>query len=146
MSDTDTHLAPNVAEVAAKVMDGEAILINLANGMYYSMDGAGGFLWTLIERRLGIAAIADALHARYDVARHVAEADASAVVSQLVDAGLVLRETGRGAATGPVEPPAATRLPYTPPRLLAYDDMADLLALDPPHPSLTDTLSRNLVE
>ena len=46
LSDTDTHLVPNVAEVAAKVMDGEAILINLANGMYYSMDGAGGFLWT----------------------------------------------------------------------------------------------------
>ena len=45
----DDHLRPNGEEVAAKVMDGEAILINLSNGMYYSMDKVGGFIWELIE-------------------------------------------------------------------------------------------------
>ena len=38
-------LRPNEEEVAAKVMDGEAILINLSSGIYYSMDKVGGVLW-----------------------------------------------------------------------------------------------------
>ena len=35
------RMQPNKEEVAAKVMDGEAILINLSNGIYYSMDKVG---------------------------------------------------------------------------------------------------------
>jgi hypothetical protein len=38
------HVRPNSEEVAAKVMDGEAILINLSNGIYYRMVKWGGGL------------------------------------------------------------------------------------------------------
>jgi len=38
----ESSLRPNEEEVASKVMDGEAILINLSNGIYYSMDKVGG--------------------------------------------------------------------------------------------------------
>ncbi len=34
-----SFVVPNEQQVAAKVMDGEAILINLATGTYYSMPG-----------------------------------------------------------------------------------------------------------
>ena len=35
------YLKPNSDGVASKIVDGEAILINLSNGMYYSMDAVG---------------------------------------------------------------------------------------------------------
>jgi hypothetical protein len=44
------HLRPHTEEVAAKGIDGEAILINLSNGIYYSLDNVGGLIWELIDR------------------------------------------------------------------------------------------------
>ena len=60
-------LKPNTAEVAAKDVDGEAVLINLTNGMYYSMDLVGGFVWSLIESGYDLAAIADAVFRRAEL-------------------------------------------------------------------------------
>ncbi len=39
------RLRPREEEVASKVIDGEAIIINLANGVYYSMDKVGALVW-----------------------------------------------------------------------------------------------------
>ena len=39
----------NPDEVAAKVVQGEAIIINLASGVYYSMTGVGAAAWGLLE-------------------------------------------------------------------------------------------------
>ena len=47
----DNRLQPRDEEVAAKVIEGEAILINLANGVYYSMEKVGGLIWEMIEGR-----------------------------------------------------------------------------------------------
>ena len=40
---------PREEEVASKVIDGEAIIINLANGVYYSMDKVGALVWDLLQ-------------------------------------------------------------------------------------------------
>ena len=37
---------PREEEIASKVIDGEAIIINLANGVYYSMDKVGAMSGT----------------------------------------------------------------------------------------------------
>ena len=41
MSGLPERFRVNTEEVAAKVIDGEAIIINLTTGVYYSMDGVG---------------------------------------------------------------------------------------------------------
>ena len=46
MPGLQSRLKPNEEEVAAKVLDGEAILINLSNGAYYSTDKRGAFIWS----------------------------------------------------------------------------------------------------
>ena len=43
-------IVPNKSEITSKVMDGEAIMINLATGIYYSMDKVGGTIWEGVER------------------------------------------------------------------------------------------------
>jgi len=45
----DTRFRPNTAEVAAKVIDGEAIIMNLSNGLYFSLAESGAELWELLE-------------------------------------------------------------------------------------------------
>jgi hypothetical protein len=106
LNDTQRFRCP--ANVAARVVDGEAIMIHLETGRYYSAEGVGAILWQLLERFVG---------------------------ELLREELLVSDETGGiAAAAAPV--PAFEGIAYATPTLHAYRDMADLLALDPPMPSL----------
>ncbi|MGH7825143.1 MAG: PqqD family protein [Candidatus Binatia bacterium] len=123
-------------EVAAKVIDGEAIIINLANGIYYSMDKVGGLIWDLLERGDNLAEVVDGLVMRYEVARDQARADVDKLASELLEEKLIQIETnGMARSQGEVEM-QGEKLPYQSPTLNIYRDMGDLLALDPPTPGL----------
>lgn len=129
-------LTPNTADVAAKVVDGEAILINLSNGMYYSMDSVGGLIWSMIEQGHDLDTVAATIERHYDVARDAAERDVQALARQLLDEGLVVPSDEEGAPdTNGIPFPSAAE-GYTAPRLSKFDDMVDLFALDPPLPEL----------
>ena len=52
------YISANEQQVAAKVMDGEAIIINLGTGIYYSLGTTGGFIWSLASPALGISSSA----------------------------------------------------------------------------------------
>jgi hypothetical protein len=121
---------PDLERVAAKVLDGEAILIHLAQGTYYSMSNVGGLIWELIERGSSLQEITDQVCARYQVEPERARADLERLLDQLESEGLLVATQVESAA-GP-SPAAPARLPYDPPTLHVYRDMADLLALDPP--------------
>jgi hypothetical protein len=135
MIESHARLRPNTNDVAAKVIDGEAIIMNLSNGLYFSMDEVGSALWEMVEAGCSLEEMAGALNDRYQVARDTAEADIGKLAEQLVEEGLVIVSEDGGEA---VAPPAGADAvgPYSAPTLTRYDDMADLLALDPPMPGL----------
>jgi hypothetical protein len=130
-------LKPNTGEFTTKVVDGEAILINLSNGMYYSMDLVGGFVWQLIEAGHGIDGIIEAVAGRYGVSEATVKQDIEQLAQQLLDEKIVLSANGEAAAE-PVEiEAAAAPEAYAVPQLEKFDDMVDLFALDPPLPELS---------
>src|SRR5271170_7233791 len=118
-------ISANEQQVAAKVMDGEAILINLATGAYYSMGATGGFIWSLIERRLAIQDIVRAVTAHYDVAEARAQADVLRLSEELIAEGLVVAAAA-SAVTAGVAPPSdgAAKLAYQAPAIEKFTDMA----------------------
>lgn len=127
------------SDVAAEVMDGEAIIINLATGVYYSMDGAGASLWSMVQQGYTLETVAEALGTRFGVQPERVEADVVSVAAKLLDEGLVVVEEADGSeeSSPPVLEP--TEADYRPPVLEVYRDMEQLLALDPPMPGLKDT-------
>ena len=126
---------------AAEVIDGEAILINLATGMYFSMARTGAAVWTLIEAGHSLEEIASTLVDRYDVDRPRAEADLERLAAELLEHRLVvLSDTPDAGSLAPRQP--GDKEAYHPPALTAYRDMGDLLALDPPAPGLTSIPSK----
>lgn len=131
------RLAPNAEEVAGEVIDGEAIIISLTTGVYFSMDRVGGLIWSLIEARYSLQDIVATIVARHEVTSDEARADVQRVVSELLEHRLVVVSNE---APRPMdrEPTPEQRLPYDAPRLNVYRDMGDLLALDPPAPGLKD--------
>ena len=131
------RLAPNAEEVAGEVIDGEAIIISLTTGVYFSMDRVGGLIWSLIEARRSLQDIVATIVARHEVTSDEARTDVQRVVSELLEHRLVVVSNE---APRPMDPESTPeqRLPYDAPRLNVYRDMGDLLALDPPAPGLKD--------
>ena len=126
-------------EVASKVIDGEAIIINLANGVYYSIDKVGALVWDLLQAGHTLEQVIGAVTARYDVTREQAESDVRELVGELVQENLVSPSENGNSASPETSSGGTDRLPYDSPKLNIYRDMRDLLALDPPVPGLGDT-------
>lgn len=131
-------LKPNTAEVAAKEVDGEAVLINLSNGMYYSMDLVGGFIWSLVEAGHDLDSIADAVATRYGIEKSVAAADVETLANTLVEERLALPSDEEAVSTAAIPENAPDGDAYAAPQLNKFDDMVDLFALDPPLPELSN--------
>ena len=133
------RVQPNKEEVAAKVMDGEAILINLSNGIYYSMDKVGAVVWELVERNFSPEEMVASIMSRYEVETEKAQADVERLLKELVDEKLILAADGAVGGDREQLEQVDTKEPYEPPQLNIYRDMGDLLALDPPTPGLEVT-------
>ena len=138
MQDQVRHLRPNEEEVVAKLIEDEAILINLVSGVYYSMDGSGARVWSLIEAGAGVEAIVATLASEYGVPLPRVNEDVHRLVAELLEQRLVF-EADSAVVTGPTDRPvAAEKRDYVAPSLNIYTDMGDLLALDPPVPGFED--------
>jgi hypothetical protein len=72
---------------------------------------------------------------RYNLPVAQAEEDVRNLVTDLLKEHLI--EIGDGAPAS-VEPIAGSAENYEPPKLVRYDDMSDMFALDPPLPELPD--------
>jgi hypothetical protein len=137
MLEPRSRFIPNEDECAAKVIDGEAVLINLSNGTYYSMDRSGGFIWALIAEGRSVDEIVDGVVSSYDVDRGRAMADVQRLITELASEKLVMPAVGEGLVSSPVIA-GSEKQTYDEPRLNSYRDMADLLALDPPMPGIKE--------
>jgi hypothetical protein len=135
MTDIPRFVRSNPDEVAAKVLDGEAILINLVTGVYYSMDGSGAETWSWLEATGDVQRTVEALCAGYAVEPDRCRAEVERLVGELIGERLLLpAEEPAGAG----EPPAGAGRgrSWIAPVLSVYRDMNDLMALDPPVPGL----------
>ena len=134
----DTTLRAKETEVAAKIIEGEAILINLSSGMYYSMDKVGAHLWSILAGGSSVNRMAGMIAAHYDIPEAQAKADVRGLVDELHGEGLIVEggAEGSAAANGAAVAGDAAAFAYETPRLVKYDDMADMFALDPPLPEL----------
>jgi hypothetical protein len=135
MVTAETRFGVRSEEIAYKTLDGETIIINLVNGVYYSLPGVGSEVWELIATGRSLAESAAILSARYGAPPEVVAADLIRLAEQLVTENLLDPASG-GDPAGELPPPSPAERAYQAPALQAYRDMADLLALDPPTPGI----------
>ena len=118
----------NEPAVVGEVIAGEAIVINLDSGNYYSMEGSASYIWEQVIMGAGAAAIAQALSQSEG-----AEADLEKVVQAFVDR-LLQEALIRVEPTAPVQTTQVNFTGrYTAPKLNVFTDMQSLLLLDPIH-------------
>lgn len=116
----------NSPNVIAETLDGEALIINLRSGCYYSIDGAGEAIWALLCAGWTLAEAASHLEAHFGPA---AANDVHRLAAELVAEELLVSAP----QAAPGAPAAVPGGAYVPPALKKYVDMQDLLAADPIH-------------
>lgn len=134
----ETRYVANERECAAKVIDGEAVIINLLNGTYYGLEKAGGAMWEMLAASHTPNEVVTAIVARYAIDGNQVRADLEQLVSELLHEQLLVTAPSGAVGIAVSSVAAATREAYEKPVLTTYRDMADLLALDPPMPRLED--------
>jgi len=76
-------------DVIFRVIEGEAVLLNLASGQYYSLDNVGTRMWELLLKHGSVMPAVDELLAEYDVDEDQLRADLDRLLTQLADKGLL---------------------------------------------------------
>jgi hypothetical protein len=126
--------APNVVH---EVIDGEAVIVNLNDGAYYSVDKAGAVIWSLIDRGTAVSQIVDAMTDRYAGSRERIEEAVMRLVSELQREHLIVADPERRSkpddGLNPCVGQPANKPEFEDPVLQKYTDMEDLLLLDPIH-------------
>jgi hypothetical protein len=122
--------------IAAETMDGETVVIDLSTGTYHSLAGSASDIWVLTALGGTVEEAASVLAKRYGIEAVLLASDIVRLQDQLVAANLLVPTDQPAASLEGVEldPPIGG---YSTPELVTYDDMAELLALDPPLPGLS---------
>ena len=125
----------NHSHVINEIIDGEAIIINLASGNYYSLDSVGSQIWALLEQPRTADEVAAILVGRYDASEEVIRRAVENLLERLAVEELVEREDDQPspASSVPSHPPTNGRLPFKDPTFEKFTDMQDLILLDPVH-------------
>lgn len=122
----------NQPAVIAEVIDGEAIIVNLDSGTYYSLCDSGCAVWELLVQQMTVPDVVQNLASRYSSVSSVIEAGVTALLTELLNEQLLLPAEGAPAAA-PALVHADGHQPFPPPVLDKFTDMTDLLLLDPIH-------------
>jgi coenzyme PQQ synthesis protein D (PqqD) len=76
-------------EVVFRVLDGEAVILNLKKGIYFGLNEVGTRVWQLIQEEKPLREIFETLKGEYEVAPEQLECDLLGIVGRLAAKGLV---------------------------------------------------------
>jgi len=123
-------LTVNAPHVVHETIDGEAILIHLVTGTYYSLDGTGAELWGALTAGADQDLLLAAARERYDGDPDEVTDAVSELARQLLGDGLLVESEPRQ-IEGPLFP--AGRVQFATPVLHTYTDMQEFMLVDPLH-------------
>ena len=127
----------NQPHVVAENFDNEVVAINLETGSYYSLEKSGATVWSLLSAGATLSEIIAGVNARYQGDPAVITQSIQQFIADLQHAQLIVAQPN-GGHTDLAKSFSSTALPlekahFEPPILAGYDDMQDLLLLDPIH-------------
>jgi hypothetical protein len=77
-------------DVVFRELDGEAVILNLASGLYFGLDETGTRIWRLIEEHGELRTVLAAMCDEYDAPPETIERDLMTLVAALAEKGLLV--------------------------------------------------------
>jgi hypothetical protein len=75
----------------SRLVDDETVILDLASGMYFGLDGVGMRIWESVSDGNSLGEAAAAISSEYEVDEEQAFADVLKFASDLVERGLLAR-------------------------------------------------------
>jgi len=124
----------NTPNVVYEIIDGEAVIVNMANGKYYSIDKVGADIWDLIGNGASLDQIIGRLSNLYQGNRDTIESSIKRLIAEMQEENLIVPKEDDD-SPGFTLPPGTSRqeAQFEEPVLHKYTDMEELLLLDPIH-------------
>jgi Coenzyme PQQ synthesis protein D (PqqD) len=125
-----TNYSTSVPMLVSRQFDDEIVLVNYETGIYYSLLGTGADIWLALKAGRTAANIITAFSHRYPPAAQAIASAVPAFIDQLLSEGLIatVAESQNCVAWSPIAADA-----FSSPVLERFDDLRDLLLLDPVH-------------
>lgn len=123
-------LSLDTNKIIFEEIENEVIFINLRTGSYYSLVGTAVEVWRLLEQNCSISQISAALGTHYGVPPQQVASDVEQFLAPLLEEQIVYSLGGGVPAYQGI---VSNGTDYAPPRMTVYDDMQDLLMIDPIH-------------
>jgi hypothetical protein len=99
MGDSDVLVA--AAELLMTELGDEVVILDLRDGVYYSLEAAGARIWSLLQRPVTVPRLRDAIAAEFDVDPAVCEQDIRVLVRTLAAHRLIeIRRPGEARGDG----------------------------------------------
>lgn len=74
-----------------RMMDQEAVILNIEKDVYYSLNETGARVWVLLNEGLDTEAINDAVAREYGIVKSRAAKDVKGIIGMLIEEGLLIR-------------------------------------------------------
>jgi hypothetical protein len=124
----------NSPQVISETVAGETIIVNLASGHYFSLQGTAVDVWQGLERGEGAETIVLELEQRYEAEDGEIDAAVKKLLEDFVAAELIVADgNGSGPVTRAPSQDSGDRVPFVPPGFTTFTDMQDIILLDPVH-------------
>jgi hypothetical protein len=121
-----------VSSLTHERLDDEVIAIDLESGAYFALDDAAADGWSILASGGSLDDAIDAIVTRFSVAPEEARADLERFAGELVEGGLLERVDADPVPVA-LGPRADASRPYRAPAIERFNDLEDLLLLDPIH-------------
>jgi hypothetical protein len=129
MAQTCFKIAP---QTLRELIEGEVVIINMTSGSYYSLVEVGATIWSLLEQGLSVESMLASLMNQYDAPVATIQSAVDALLVSLEAEELIVRAESE-AASPLLELTAIEKQPFVEPLLNKYNDMQELLLVDPIH-------------
>jgi hypothetical protein len=120
-----------VPEIASEIFDGELVIANYKLGFYYSISAEGSWIWQGLAHGLTVSQIVQWLSGQFESQADELPILTEDFIEKLIAEGLVLPAPKMGNSTA--ELPALTGDIFSQPTIERFDDLQELLLLDPVH-------------
>lgn len=125
----------NTAEVASETFEDGLVSINFLTGRYFTMNRSGELVWTYLGEFQTAASIAERLARAAAIDRGSVLPDVAAFLETLQSERMIVvhQDEPITSANSLSAPAPAETLVYEAPQLQVFEDLADLILLDPIH-------------
>ncbi len=128
----------NESKAISETIDGEAIIVNLDTGFYYSANKTATIIWNEIQENNSIKNISHFFLNHYEVDEDTLEKYMTEIISLFLKDDLILKSEPDSSPDSIGNPTNSIKETFIIPKIERYDDMAGALMSDPVHDANED--------